>query len=101
MNKDEILAKNKQDGLDERERVIYNKSFGIGAVVVGILCLVFSLYNLFNGKTFFEFIAIITAYLCTTLFYQFKKLKRIGYLIGAVICLVLAVGAAVGFMVSH
>ena len=100
MNKDEILAKNKQDGLDERERVVYNKSFGIGSVVVGILCLAFSLYNLLNGKTFFEFVSIMTAYLCTTLFYQFYKIRKIIYFIGAVICLILAVGAGIGFVVN-
>lgn len=101
MNKDEILAKNKQEGLDERERGIYNKSFGLGAVVVGILCLAFTLYNLFNGKTFFEFITIITAYLCTTFFYQFKKIQRIGYLIGTVVCLLATVASAIGFVVFH
>lgn len=101
MNRDEILAKNKQEGLDEREKGIYNKSFGMGAVTVGVLCLTFSLYNLFNGKTFFEFITIITAYLCTTFFYQFKKIRRMGYLIGAILCLAIAVASAIGFMVFN
>lgn len=101
MNKDEILAKNKQEGLDEREKGIYNKSFGMGAVTVSVLCLAFSLYNLFNGKTFFEFITIITAYLCTAFFYQFKKIRRMGYLIGAILCLMVAVASAIGFMVFN
>ncbi len=39
MNKQEILAKNKKDGLDEREQTVYSRSFGFGAVVVAVLLL--------------------------------------------------------------
>ena len=99
MDKKEILEKNKEknrNGLDEREQRVYNFSFGIGAVIVGILCLVFSVYKALNREPFYEYVAIITAYLCTTFVYQFKNLKRLRYLISglvtgiaAVICIVL------------
>ena len=99
MDKKEILEKNKEknrNGLDEREQRVYNFSFGIGAVIVGILCLVFSVYKALNREPFYEYVAIITAYLCTTFVYQFKNLKRFRYLISglvtgiaAVICIVL------------
>ena len=49
MDKKEILAKNKKqnrNALDEREQKIYNTSFGIGAVIVGVLCVIFSIYRL-------------------------------------------------------
>ena len=84
MDKKEILAKNKRKAkntLDEREQRIYNASFGLGAVVVGVLCLVFSIYKALHRKMFYEDVAIITAYLCTTFFYQYKNLKKPGYLI--------------------
>ena len=99
MDKKEILEKNKEknrNGLDEREQRVYNFSFGIGAVIVGILCLVFSVYKALNREPFYEYVAIITAYLCTTFVYQCKNLKRLRYLISglvtgiaAVICIVL------------
>ena len=54
MNKQEILAKNKKDGLDEREQTVYSRSFGFGAVVVAVLCLAFSVYRAFHGEKFFE-----------------------------------------------
>ena len=56
MNKQEILAKNKKDGLDEREQTVYSRSFGFGAVVVAVLCLAFSVYRAFHGEKFFEFV---------------------------------------------
>lgn len=85
MDKKEILAKNKRDGLDEREQRIYNTSFGLGAVAVGVLCLVFSVYKAFHGEKFYELGAIITAYLCTTFLYQYKNLKKPLYLVAGIV----------------
>ena len=68
MDKKEILAKNKalnRKSLDEREQRVYRSSFGFGAVVVGILCLLFSIFDNFreayqgkwdSEKDFAEFI---------------------------------------------
>lgn len=99
MNKQEILAKNKKDGLDEREQTIYSRSFGFGAVVVAVLCLVFSVYRAFHGEKFFEFGAIMTAYLSTTFFYQYKDLRKTKYLIAAVATFVIAVACIIAFVV--
>lgn len=85
MNKDEILAKNKRSGLDEREQRVYNRSFGVGAVVVCVLCFVFGIFKLLHQEKFYEFGAIMTAYLCTTFLYQYKNLKKPIYLIAGVL----------------
>ena len=98
MNKQEILAKNKKDGLDEREQTVYSRSFGFGAVVVAVLCLVFSVYRAFHGEKFFEFGAIMTAYL-STFFYQYKDLRKTKYLIAAVATFVIAVACIIAFVV--
>ena len=87
MDKKEILQKNKEQNrsaLDEREQRVYNFSFGLGAVIVGILCLVFSVYNALNHRPFYEFVAIITSYLCTTFIYQFINLKKMSYLVAGI-----------------
>lgn len=99
MNKQEILEKNKRDGLDEREQTVYSRSFGFGAVVVAILCLVFSIYRAFHGEKFFEFGAIMTAYLSTTFFYQYKNLRKVTYLISGIVTCVVAVACTVAFVV--
>ena len=88
MDKKEILEKNKEknrNGLDEREQRVYNFSFGIGAVTVGILCLMFSIYKALNREPFYEYVAMITAYLCATFIYQFKNLKKPWYLISGIV----------------
>lgn len=99
MNKQEILAKNKHDGLDEREQTVYSRSFGFGSIVVAILCLFFSVYKAFQGEKFFEFGAIMTAYLSTTFFYQYRQLRKIGYLISGIAVCVVAVVCTVAFVV--
>ncbi len=87
MDKKEILEKNKgkrRNTLDEREQRVYNSSFGFGAVVVGILCLLFSVFRAFQHYTFYEFVTIILAYLCTTFLYQYKNIKKPFYLIAGI-----------------
>lgn len=100
MDKKEILAKSKRHNkntLDEREQRIYNASFGLGAVVVGILCLIFSVYKALHREMFYEFVSIITAYLCTTFLYQYKNLKKPAHLIAGIVTGLAAVFCAVMF----
>ncbi len=88
MDKKEILEKNRQqnhNNLDEREKKIYNFSFGLGAVVVGILCLVFSVYKALHHEPFYEYVSLITAYLCTTFIYQFTNLRKVMYLVAGIV----------------
>ena len=92
MDKKDILEQNKkkkQGTLDEMEKRVYNYSFGIGALAVGAMCLAFSIYRAVKGMPFYEFAAIITAYLCATYFYRFKNLAGIITAAAAVGCTVL------------
>ncbi len=104
MDKKEILDKNKKqnrNNLDEREQKIYNTSFGLGAIVVGVLCLVFSIYKAIHHQMFYEFASIITAYLCTTFLYQFKNLKKSYYLIAGILTGIAAVLTAILFFMVY
>lgn len=75
MNKEEILAKSKNEGLDEREQNIFLYSFGYGNIVTMLLCFVFTAINGIRGQGYNEFITIAFATLSATNFYQYKKLK--------------------------
>ena len=83
MDKKEILEKNKKqsrNSLDEREQRVYSFSFGVGAIVVGILLLIFSIYRAIHLYPFYEYVTVITGYLCATFLYQFKNIKKPLYL---------------------
>ena len=104
MDKKEILAQNKRksrNNLDEREQRVYNTSFGLGAVAVGVLCLIFSVYKALNRETFYEFVTIITAYLCTTFLYQYKNIRKPFYLIAGIITGLAAVACGAMFFVVY
>ncbi len=100
MDKKEILEQNKkkkQGSLDEMEKRVYNYSFGIGALAVGAMCLAFSIYRALHAMHFYEFAAIITAYLCATYVYRFIGLKNPFYLIAGIITGIAAAGCTVMF----
>ena len=104
MDKKEILDKNKKqnrNNLDEREQRIYSTSFGLGAIVVGVLCLVFSIYKALHHQMFYEFASIITAYLCTTFLYQYKNIRKNIYLISGILTGIAAVLTALLFFMVN
>lgn len=81
MDKEEILARVKNQGIDEREQQVMSQSFGFGAIVVVILCFIFSIIKAIEGQRFHEFAIIIFAYLSASNFYQYKKIGEKKYLI--------------------
>lgn len=75
MNKDEILAKSKREGLDEREQGIFLSSFGFANIITIVLCFIFVAINGIRGEEYSEFVTIAFATLSATNFYQYKELK--------------------------
>lgn len=81
MNKDEILAKSRAEGRDEMEISINEKSSHIGALTIVAVCLFFTVTKVLNnGEPFFEFPAIMFAYLSGMNFNNYLKLKKGSYL---------------------
>ena len=47
-------------------------------------CLLFSIFRAFQHNTFYEYVTIITAYLCTTFLYQYKNIRKPLYLLAGI-----------------
>ena len=75
MNKDEILTKSKNEGLDEREQNVSLTSFGFGNIIALVLCFIFGVINGIRGESYMEFITIVFASQSATDFYKYKRLK--------------------------
>jgi hypothetical protein len=85
MEKDEILAKSRAEGRDEMEISVNEKSSHIGAITVVVVCLFFAATKVLNnGEPFFEFPAIMFAYLSGMHFNNYWKLKKGIYLTTAI-----------------
>lgn len=97
MNKEEILARSKKLGIDEREAMIEGDSFGYGLITVLALVLIFGGWNLIHGVRSWELITIFTGYLATTGFYKYKKSHSTRFLLGGILGTLTAIGAAIAF----
>jgi hypothetical protein len=75
MNKEEILAKSKNAGSDERVQSVWLTSFAYGNIITLILCFIFIAINGIKGKSYTEFIVIALASQSATDFYKYKELK--------------------------
>lgn len=85
MNKDEILAKSRAQQRDEMEIAINEKSAHIGILILFITCIFFVITRALNdGEQFFEFPAILFAYVSGINGYNFYKLKKQTYLVASV-----------------
>lgn len=102
MNKEDILARaQNQQGLDEREQRVYGDSFGFGSIVMALLCIAFSVVAAVKGRHFYEFGVILFGYQAAVQFRQYSKLKRKTYLVGAIACLIAALGGAAAYLLME
>lgn len=101
MKKEEILAKVKHQGIDEREQNVFLSSFGIGNIITLILCFLFTAINGIRGKGYDEFITITFATLSVTQFYQYKELKyKKSLLICAIMSGLMAIISFISFIIK-
>ena len=61
MNRDEILKKAQAGkiGMDEREQQVLGLSFGIGGILMVLLCIVLTIVRLVNGQDVYDYMAIV------------------------------------------
>jgi len=100
VQKEEILARSKRTGLDEREEMIEGDSFGYGLVTVLALVFIFGVWKMIHGVRSYELISIFTGYLATASLYKFKKLNSKRFLIGGIIGTMATIAGAVAFFLG-
>lgn len=101
MNRDEILSKSRNEGLDEREQSVFLASFGFGTIVTMVLCFIFVIINFLKGQSYHEFIAIALASLSAADFYKYKKVRHSKtYMISAIFSAFVAIVSFIFFVVK-
>ena len=85
MNRDDILKKAQagKDGMDEREQQVLGLSFGIGGILMALLCVVLTTLRLVNGQDAYDYVAIVFLYLAGTELHLFWKTRRKGTALAA------------------
>ena len=80
MDRDDILKKAQAGkvGMDEREQQVLGLSFGIGGILIMLLCLVLTIVRLVNGQEAYDYVAIVFLYLAGMELHLFWKTRRRG-----------------------
>ena len=98
MDKEEILAKSREENrrMDEREQQELGNSFGIGGIVVLVLCGLFTVVEEIRGGRPFQYLAIALGFFSGLLWNNYIVTRKKKYLFGAIyvsICMIGAVAA--------
>ncbi|MCI6054429.1 DUF6442 family protein [Dysosmobacter sp.] len=88
MDREDILKKARAGnaGLDEREQQMLGVSFGFGAMLMTLLCVILAAVRLLEGGQVYEYVAIISIYLAGTQGHQYWKTRRMLALVCAAVC---------------
>lgn len=80
MDRDEILKKAQAGkiGMDEREQQVLGLSFGIGGILVVLLCVILTIVRLVNGQDAYDYAAIVFLYLAGMELHLYWRTRRRG-----------------------
>jgi hypothetical protein len=103
MNKEEILAKSRQEnrGGDERELQVKDKSMLWSYIVMVLMATIFSFVHSERGLPMMDLTAIVAGSLCASMTYRVIKTKDKTYLLIAAMMLCVAVMATIRFFMGH
>lgn len=103
MNKEEILAKsrNENTGGDERERQIKDRSMMWTYLAMVITAAAFSFIKGAQGQPVMDLCATVAVSVCAGQLYRFIKGKEKSALLIAVIMLAVSIAAAARFFMGH
>ena len=88
MNREEILKKAQAGkiGMDEREQQVLGLSFGIGGILMALLCVILAILRLVNGQDAYDYASIVFLYLAGTELHLYWKTRRRGSALLAAAC---------------
>lgn len=101
MKKEEILAKSRISGPDERVQSIWLTSFGFGNIMTMVLCFIFVCINGIRGHGYMEFMTIAFGSQSATNFYKYKELKDKKDLLISVFGVLLSIAFFILFIVRE
>ena len=88
MARDEILKKAQAGaiGMDEREQQVLGLSFGIGGILMVLLCVILAIIRLVNGQDAYDYTAIVFLYLAGVELHLYWRTRRRGLALLAAAC---------------
>lgn len=101
MNREEILQKSRNEGFDEMEMQVRDKSMKWTYIVLVLSATVFAFIRSNDGLSAMDLYAVICLSAFANHLYQFIKIKKTSSLVIAVIMLLVSVFATIRFFIWH
>ena len=98
MNREEILQKSRNEGFDEMEMQVRDKSMKLAYLVLLLSAAIFTFIRANNGQPTMDLCATISLSAFAGHMYRFIKTKKTNSLVIAVIMLLLTVCTTIGFV---
>lgn len=101
MNREEILQKSRNEGFDEMEMQVRDKSMKWTYIVLVLSATVFAFIRSNDGLPTMDLYAVISLSAFANHLYQFIKIKKTSSLVIAVLMLLVSVFATIRFFMGH
>ena len=103
MDREEILEKAQAGkiGMDEREQQVLGLSFGIGGILMVLLCIVLTIVRLVNGQDVYDYMAIVFLYLAGMELHLYWRTRRRGAALLAAGCGLVFAGNLAMFLLGR
>ncbi len=101
MNKDDILAKSRNENKDEREDAIRDQSIKWTFLTMVFLSAVFAYIRGTRGESMLDLTVVVCGSVAVSFLYRFFKTKRKDYLILGLIVAAAGIAALIGFCMGH
>lgn len=101
MKKEDILKKAQEEGSDEMEKSVQDKSMWWVFIAMGVCLIVFSLIKLENDQDPTDLAATINAGACAGCFYRYSKLHDKRNLFASITTGICAVVCTILFIMHH
>ena len=97
MNKEEVLARSRKEGIDEGVVEAENRGRKWGYVIFSIVCIFVIIFNFINGQKNYEIMAVIFAFTGAEAYAKYSFTKQKVFLVSTIAGAV----AAITFLANH
>lgn len=97
MNKEEILARSRNERIDEGVIEAENRGRKLGYFIFSVVCIFILIFNFINGQKSYEIMTVIFAFLGAESYIKYLFTKQKAFLISAIAGAV----ATIAFLANH
>lgn len=80
MKREQILARSRQQGPDEREQQIYLDAYNFSGSVCVVLCILLTVGSILRSESFYPYSILVFSAIASSCLYRFVRLRKASFL---------------------